>query len=34
MPAIIEAARVRATLGEMVSALKAVFGTWTESPSI
>ncbi|MET0304870.1 MAG: methylmalonyl-CoA mutase family protein [Solirubrobacterales bacterium] len=32
MPAIIEAARARATEGEMISALQEVFGTYTESP--
>jgi len=32
MPAIIEAARARATEGEMVSAMQEVFGTYTESP--
>jgi methylmalonyl-CoA mutase N-terminal domain/subunit len=32
MPTIIEAARVRATEGEMISALQEVFGTYTESP--
>jgi methylmalonyl-CoA mutase N-terminal domain/subunit len=32
MPPIIEAARARATEGEMISALQEVFGTYTESP--
>ncbi len=32
MPAIIEAARVRATEGEMIAAMQEVFGTYTESP--
>ncbi|HEU5143498.1 MAG TPA: methylmalonyl-CoA mutase family protein [Solirubrobacterales bacterium] len=32
MPPIIEAARARATEGEMVAALQEVFGTYTESP--
>ncbi|MGB7587230.1 MAG: methylmalonyl-CoA mutase family protein [Solirubrobacterales bacterium] len=32
MPPIIEAARVRATEGEMIAALQEVFGTYTESP--
>ena len=32
MPAIVEAARARATEGEMVSAMQEVFGTYTESP--
>jgi methylmalonyl-CoA mutase N-terminal domain/subunit len=32
MPAIIEAARARATEGEMIAALQEVFGTYTESP--
>jgi methylmalonyl-CoA mutase, N-terminal domain len=32
MPAIIEAARARATEGEMISAMQEVFGTYTESP--
>jgi methylmalonyl-CoA mutase N-terminal domain/subunit len=34
MPAMVEAARVRATLGEMVGALESVFGTWAESPRV
>ena len=29
---ILAAARVRATEGEMISALQEVFGTYTESP--
>jgi methylmalonyl-CoA mutase, N-terminal domain len=32
MPPIIEAARARATEGEMIAALQQVFGTYTESP--
>ena len=32
MPAIIEAARARATEGEMIAAMQDVFGTYTESP--
>ena len=32
MPSIIEAARARATEGEMIAALQEVFGTYTESP--
>jgi methylmalonyl-CoA mutase N-terminal domain/subunit len=32
MPPIIEAARVRATEGEMIAAMQEVFGTYTESP--
>jgi methylmalonyl-CoA mutase N-terminal domain/subunit len=32
MPPIVEAARARATEGEMISALQEVFGTYTESP--
>jgi methylmalonyl-CoA mutase N-terminal domain/subunit len=32
MPPIIEAARSRATEGEMIAALQEVFGTYTESP--
>jgi len=32
MPPIIEAARARATEGEMIEALQQVFGTYTESP--
>jgi methylmalonyl-CoA mutase N-terminal domain/subunit len=32
MPAIIEAARARASEGEMVAALQQVFGTYTEHP--
>jgi methylmalonyl-CoA mutase N-terminal domain/subunit len=34
MPAIVEAVRVRATLGEMIIALAGVFGTWAESPIV
>jgi methylmalonyl-CoA mutase N-terminal domain/subunit len=32
MPPIIEAARARATEGEMIAAMQGVFGTYTESP--
>jgi methylmalonyl-CoA mutase, N-terminal domain len=32
MPSIIEAARARATEGEMITAMQEVFGTYTESP--
>jgi methylmalonyl-CoA mutase N-terminal domain/subunit len=32
MPPIIEAARARATEGEMIEAMQEVFGTYTESP--
>jgi methylmalonyl-CoA mutase N-terminal domain/subunit len=32
MPSIIEAARTQATEGEMIAAMQAVFGTYTESP--
>jgi methylmalonyl-CoA mutase N-terminal domain/subunit len=32
MPTIVEAARARATEGEMISAMQEVFGTYTESP--
>ncbi|MFL5832864.1 MAG: methylmalonyl-CoA mutase [Solirubrobacterales bacterium] len=32
MPPILEAARIQATEGEMISALQEVFGTYTESP--
>jgi methylmalonyl-CoA mutase N-terminal domain/subunit len=32
MPPIIEAARTQATEGEMIAAMQAVFGTYTESP--
>jgi methylmalonyl-CoA mutase N-terminal domain/subunit len=32
MPPIIEAARARATEGEMIAAMQEVFGTYTESP--
>ena len=32
MPPLIEAARVRASEGEMVAALQEVFGTYTEHP--
>jgi methylmalonyl-CoA mutase N-terminal domain/subunit len=32
MPAIIAAARMRATEGEMISAMQEIFGTYTESP--
>ncbi len=32
MPPILEAARVRASEGEMIAAMQEVFGTYTESP--
>ena len=32
MPLIIEAARARASEGEMVAAMQEVFGTYTEHP--
>lgn len=32
MPALIEASRAHATVGEMVDALSEVFGTWVENP--
>ena len=32
MPPIIEAARARATEGEMIAAMQEVFGTYTECP--
>ncbi len=32
MPSIVEAARARATEGEMIAAMQEVFGTYTESP--
>jgi methylmalonyl-CoA mutase N-terminal domain/subunit len=34
MPAIVEAARARATIGEIVDALASVFGTWIETPRL
>jgi methylmalonyl-CoA mutase N-terminal domain/subunit len=34
MPGTIEAVRARATLGEIVSRLKDVFGTYTERPAL
>ena len=34
MPGFIEAARARATVGEMVHALEAVFGVWTEQARV
>jgi methylmalonyl-CoA mutase N-terminal domain/subunit len=34
MPAVVEAARVRATVGEMVAALEGVFGSWVETPNV
>ncbi len=34
MPFLIEAARARATVGEMMSALEEIFGTWRESTAI
>ena len=34
MPAILDASKVYATIGEMVGALEAVFGRWTEVPVI
>jgi methylmalonyl-CoA mutase N-terminal domain/subunit len=32
MPHLVEAARARATEGEMVAAMQEVFGTYTERP--
>ena len=32
MPPLIDAARARATEGEMIAALQEVFGTYTEHP--
>jgi methylmalonyl-CoA mutase, N-terminal domain len=32
MPALLDAARVHASEGEMVEALQAVWGTYTETP--
>ena len=32
MPALIECARARVSEGEMVAAMQAVFGTYTETP--
>jgi methylmalonyl-CoA mutase N-terminal domain/subunit len=32
MPALIEAARARASEGEMIASLQEVFGTYTEAP--
>jgi methylmalonyl-CoA mutase N-terminal domain/subunit len=32
MPRLIEAARARATEGEMIAAMQEVFGSYTESP--
>ena len=34
MPALIDAARVYATLGEIIDALADVFGRWVEAPRI
>ena len=34
MPALIDAARVYATLGEIIDALADVFGRWVEAPQI
>jgi methylmalonyl-CoA mutase N-terminal domain/subunit len=34
MPAILEAVRAYATVGEVVDALAAVFGRWTEAPAL
>ena len=34
MPLIIEAAKSYATLGEIVNAMKEVFGEWNENPVI
>jgi methylmalonyl-CoA mutase N-terminal domain/subunit len=33
MPAIVEAARADVTMGEMCDALRAVWGTWRETPA-
>ena len=32
MPALLDAARAHATEGEIIEALQAVFGTYTEAP--
>jgi methylmalonyl-CoA mutase N-terminal domain/subunit len=34
MPALIDASRARATVGEMVAVLEDVFGTWVEQPRV
>ncbi len=34
MPVFVEAARVRASEGEIVAALQAVYGTYTEHPPV
>ena len=34
MPALLDAARAYATLGEIVDALASVFGRWVEQPRI
>ncbi len=34
MPALLDAARAYATLGEIVEALAGVFGRWVEQPRI
>jgi methylmalonyl-CoA mutase N-terminal domain/subunit len=34
MPALVEAVRAYATVGEIVAALADVFGRWTEDPVI
>jgi methylmalonyl-CoA mutase N-terminal domain/subunit len=34
MPALVEAVRAYATVGEIVAALAEVFGRWTENPVI
>jgi methylmalonyl-CoA mutase N-terminal domain/subunit len=34
MPAILDAVRAHATVGEIIEALAATFGRWTEDPVI
>jgi methylmalonyl-CoA mutase, N-terminal domain len=34
MPALLDAVRAHATIGEIVGALASVFGTWTERPAV
>ena len=34
MPAIVDAVKAYATVGEIVASLEAAFGRWTETPSI
>jgi methylmalonyl-CoA mutase N-terminal domain/subunit len=34
MPAILDAVRAYATLGEVITAMEGVFGVWVEDPAV